>query len=576
MDIPDLCPICLDDLPDQTQTIVRETRSAQHLARTVPCHHYYHGFCINEWAKKANSCPQCRAAFTAIELISNREVYQSSNVEPKKQSPEPLDPEIDSRASLHHVHQHSHLTNQLCCLCDRSGSGGFAICQDCSSGYHLRCLGVLEGATAHGRQRQLGIRARVEEPNYVALVDEQRRRQAVTSEDIAWQALDALQGGKRTSHQTEDGGEVEKFKRPKRAGRIASLQGPTQLSTEALAQHNKLRGDPVSPPARDEVPFRLGFVSKSLIQALLLKNKLKRLRLSTQKYTAVNKAVSRQLYSRISAQTDYMAWLNKMSELVERYGIEKRNYVEFLDTLDDADRRVAQTLRDEYASMVDSMRVAHHNVCDLVDEFRVCVLPFAGGKVEHVEIERQFVTFATGRFRQRLQNGAGHGPVVFAGLWVFALEQQSRIRQLVLAQAAKNHQCLAVARRSMAADLERLAVRMLRGGDVIPGLGHQVETPHVAEDLVSVVAVLLAVIGDEFEIDSAGAPIHHKSSVADGWRRREEPARSGPPGAKTVAEQTADHLLGAWSNKLAVRGVLETEPVVYKFWSPQQRADDLG
>ncbi|KAG7869865.1 hypothetical protein KL918_000069 [Ogataea parapolymorpha] len=312
MNPPDLCPICLDDLPHPDQVIVRETRSAQHLARTVPCHHYYHGFCINEWAQKANSCPQCRATFTDIELISDHSVYQSTAVPDRKQTPEPFEPVVENTS----LHQHSHLDNQLCCLCDRSGTGAFAICRECSSGYHTACLGILEGAQFHcpvcdslqdagsvipsrggrrgqnflqsvrrqirnGRQRQLGVYVSRDEPDYVALVDEQRRQQTVTTEDIAWRALDALRGGKKTGvvDATNTGG-VEKFKRPKRASR------KRQLSTAALAEHNKLLGDRV----REETPFVLSFTPKSLIQALLLRPKLKRLGLSATKYTQVNKA----------------------------------------------------------------------------------------------------------------------------------------------------------------------------------------------------------------------------------------------------------------------------------------------
>ncbi|KAG7886080.1 hypothetical protein KL936_005186 [Ogataea polymorpha] len=228
MNPPDLCPICLDDLPHPDQTIVRETRSAQHLARTVPCHHYYHGFCINEWAQKANSCPQCRATFTDIELISDNSVYQSTAIPDRKQTPELFEPVVDN-TPLHH---HPHLDNQLCCLCDRSGTGAFAICRECSSGYHTACLGILEGAQFHcpvcdslqdagsvipsrggrrgqnflqsvrrqirnGRQRQLGVYVSRDEPDYVAFVDEQRQQQTVTTEDIAWRALDALRGGKK-------------------------------------------------------------------------------------------------------------------------------------------------------------------------------------------------------------------------------------------------------------------------------------------------------------------------------------------------------------------------------------------
>ncbi|KAG7897515.1 hypothetical protein KL905_005070 [Ogataea polymorpha] len=343
MNPPDLCPICLDDLPHPDQRIVRETRSAQHLARTVPCHHYYHGFCINEWAQKANSCPQCRATFTDIELISDNSVYQSTAIPDRKQTPELFEP--------------------------------------CSSGYHTACLGILEGAQFHcpvcdslqdagsvipsrggrrgqnflqsvrrqirnGRQRQLGVYVSRDEPDYVALVDEQRQQQTVTTEDIAWRALDALRGGKKMGAlDASNTGGVEKFKRPKRASR------KRQLSAAALAEHNKLLGDRV----REETPFVLSYTPKSLIQALLLRPKLRRLGLSATKYTQVNKAVSRHLYGLVSGRVEYVVWLNKVAELVEREGVEKRQYAEFVQHLNEPDRQVARQMAEEYAVPVDEM-----------------------------------------------------------------------------------------------------------------------------------------------------------------------------------------------------------------------------
>ncbi|KAG7899173.1 hypothetical protein KL907_005064 [Ogataea polymorpha] len=160
-----------------------------------------------------------------------------------------------------------------------------------------------------------------DEPDYVALVDEQRQQQTVTTEDIAWRALDALRGGKKMGAlDASNTGGVEKFKRPKRASR------KRQLSAAALAEHNKLLGDRV----REETPFVLSYTPKSLIQALLLRPKLRRLGLSATKYTQVNKAVSRHLYGLVSGRVEYVVWLNKVAELVEREGVEKRQYAEFV------------------------------------------------------------------------------------------------------------------------------------------------------------------------------------------------------------------------------------------------------
>lgn len=147
LDSTDLCAICLDKLPDPGQKIVRETRTTQYLARIKPCAHLYHDFCIQAWAEKANTCPKCRGRFNTIELITDHKVTRTIHVDDKLyplEVDETIPPEfVDELDNLPEFH-HQHLQNQLCCLCDCTTNSPFVICSECSSGYHLSCLGISE------------------------------------------------------------------------------------------------------------------------------------------------------------------------------------------------------------------------------------------------------------------------------------------------------------------------------------------------------------------------------------------------------------------------------------------------
>ncbi|GME98216.1 unnamed protein product [[Candida] boidinii] len=86
IDEEELCPICLDLLPNfDNGPIPRATRSTQYLAKSKPCNHEYHAFCIQSWSEKANTCPKCRQNFNAIELYSDKDVVEETiKVEDKK------------------------------------------------------------------------------------------------------------------------------------------------------------------------------------------------------------------------------------------------------------------------------------------------------------------------------------------------------------------------------------------------------------------------------------------------------------------------------------------------------------
>ncbi|ODV84548.1 hypothetical protein CANARDRAFT_29083 [[Candida] arabinofermentans NRRL YB-2248] len=143
-----LCPICLDNLPSVDDPAVRSTRSKQLLAILNPCGHEYHEYCIVEWSKRVNSCPACRIGFNQIKLMKGGDVIDKIKIENKKvdtdltefEFEEPtIEPLLEEEPRRRVV---SHLNNQLCCLCDSSRTGKFAICGDCASGYHVSCLGL--------------------------------------------------------------------------------------------------------------------------------------------------------------------------------------------------------------------------------------------------------------------------------------------------------------------------------------------------------------------------------------------------------------------------------------------------
>ncbi|KAL3109393.1 hypothetical protein niasHT_015238 [Heterodera trifolii] len=39
--------------------------------RTLPCEHQFHSECVDEWIKKHNNCPSCRAQILNVELFRN-------------------------------------------------------------------------------------------------------------------------------------------------------------------------------------------------------------------------------------------------------------------------------------------------------------------------------------------------------------------------------------------------------------------------------------------------------------------------------------------------------------------------
>lgn len=48
-DVPDLCGVCLQTIPEGTEVAV------------LPCMHIFHPKCIEKWTKVNNSCPFCKA-----------------------------------------------------------------------------------------------------------------------------------------------------------------------------------------------------------------------------------------------------------------------------------------------------------------------------------------------------------------------------------------------------------------------------------------------------------------------------------------------------------------------------------
>ncbi|GME71834.1 unnamed protein product [Ambrosiozyma monospora] len=160
-----VCPVCLDILPKPDQIVFKETRSKQYLAKTKPCNHFYHDFCISEWSKKANTCPQCRSSFNEIELLSGNNVVETIHVEDTKFPmefdesdfiiPNELIEENNIAAATANIElpefRHQHLVNPVCCLCDSASHSrsAFAICTDCSCGYHISCLGMMDVAQFH-------------------------------------------------------------------------------------------------------------------------------------------------------------------------------------------------------------------------------------------------------------------------------------------------------------------------------------------------------------------------------------------------------------------------------------------
>ncbi|CDK25957.1 unnamed protein product [Kuraishia capsulata CBS 1993] len=153
----EVCAICLDDLPGADHEVARATRQTQCLARTTPCGHYYHDFCIKSWAERANSCPKCRSVFNLIEVVSNGSILDKIKVEDKKLPVEfnaedfeiPIDDYEYDQEDGDWVPHATRFT--MCILCDQrcTSRTGMAVCADCSGSFHLNCLGMLGSGSTH-------------------------------------------------------------------------------------------------------------------------------------------------------------------------------------------------------------------------------------------------------------------------------------------------------------------------------------------------------------------------------------------------------------------------------------------
>lgn len=326
------CTICLDALPNPGQSIQRETRTTQYLAKVCPCGHKYHDFCIKAWADKANTCPQCRASFNSIELYAENKVISRIHVDDKLfplEVDDTIPPEFVDETLPEFRHQH--LERQPCCLCDTNSDGVFAICTECSSGYHLNCLGVSEATfqcpvcgvmqgpdaivdNSANRQRSfmgelrrqirslrfdhMGVpRRRIpDDIDYVSLVERQREAAKEPAKEpdeaqVAWNVLDTLKQGHTCKLEQPE----KKLKRP----------GQTRRTEEALSRSSS----------------KLSYTQKLIIQRLLLRPKLKEMRLPSQVYTRVNRHISHRLYKAVQHKPTAMYWLNALEETAERDNI---------------------------------------------------------------------------------------------------------------------------------------------------------------------------------------------------------------------------------------------------------------
>lgn len=456
IDSVDLCAICLDQLPDAGQKIARETRTTQYLARIRPCSHLYHDFCIQAWAEKANTCPKCRGRFNTIELIADHKVTRKIHVDDKLfplEVDDSIPPEfVDELEDLPEFH-HQHLQNQLCCLCDCTTNSPFVICSECSSGYHLSCLGISEftrfncpicdsiqdlnsvvamdrssssssSTRANRRQRRIisgnrravrrannnslmqqlrqhirsrrfnqlglpipvrqnvnselikrraGLNSADDDIDYVSLADSNRKRaeslhlkeyvakeenQKENSEEkLAWKILDNLRNGTsepQTSSKDENhsNDNEKKLKRPKHRKLSVHEEDsksteteikaeklkqdvPAKLTVEALNKHDKeLEQQEIHNAAlqrlrrkRRNTPQtgKLNYNEKMIVQRILLRPYLRKLKLPAAKYTEVNKFVSRHLYKEIESNPQYLYRFNALHEIAEREGVDFKN-----------------------------------------------------------------------------------------------------------------------------------------------------------------------------------------------------------------------------------------------------------
>ncbi|GME82065.1 unnamed protein product [Ambrosiozyma monospora] len=78
------CSVCLEPVSsNRTETNNNSNDQNEHQlqqpARVKPCNHIYHKDCIEEWSKKANSCPQCRCKFNEIVIVQDQNIEMSDD-----------------------------------------------------------------------------------------------------------------------------------------------------------------------------------------------------------------------------------------------------------------------------------------------------------------------------------------------------------------------------------------------------------------------------------------------------------------------------------------------------------------
>lgn len=115
-------------------------RACERLALLDACQpkHAFHPSCIRKWAKKENSCPQCKQTFASYAEYSRRsgELICVKRVGNRKQRCDFGDSDVDD-----------HMV--VCCICMQAGNDcDLLLCDgmggNCNAPYHYQCLGLSE------------------------------------------------------------------------------------------------------------------------------------------------------------------------------------------------------------------------------------------------------------------------------------------------------------------------------------------------------------------------------------------------------------------------------------------------